>query len=114
MRGNVEFVGPICESTDTFLKYKTFSKLNEGDYVAITNVGAYGSTLSSNYNTRPLALEILSRKGKLKSWPRPGWIIAITSNPDKSTPSVLKAAKTASFNNCVILYSCSFFLPNSL
>ena len=66
MRGNVEFVGPICESTDTFLKYKTFSKLNEGDYVAITNVGAYGSTLSSNYNIRPLALEILSRKGKLK------------------------------------------------
>ena len=64
--GNVEFVGPICESTDTFLKYKNFSFLNERDLVAITNVGAYGSTLSSNYNTKPLASEIIVKKGKVK------------------------------------------------
>ena len=64
--GNIEFVGPICESTDTFLKYKNFPLLKEGEYVAITNVGAYGSTLSSNYNTRPLASEIIEKKGKIK------------------------------------------------
>tara|TARA_B100002051_G_scaffold271167_1_gene305344 strand:- start:92 stop:1312 length:1221 start_codon:yes stop_codon:yes gene_type:complete len=64
--GNVEFVGPICESTDTFLKYKNFSFLNESDLVAITNVGAYGSTLSSNYNTKPLASEIIVKNGKIK------------------------------------------------
>ncbi len=64
--GNVEFVGPICESTDTFLKYRNFSFLNENDLVAITNVGAYGSTLSSNYNTRPLASEIIVKNGKVK------------------------------------------------
>ena len=64
--GNIEFVGPICESTDTFLKYKNFPLLKEGEYVAITNVGAYGSTLSSNYNTRPLASEIMVKKGKIK------------------------------------------------
>ena len=64
--GNIEFVGPICESTDTFLKYKNFPFLKEGEYVAITNVGAYGSTLSSNYNTRPLASEIIVKKGKIK------------------------------------------------
>ena len=64
--GNVEFVGPICESTDTFLKYKNFAFLNENDLVAITNVGAYGSTLSSNYNTRPLASEIMVKNGKVK------------------------------------------------
>ncbi len=64
--GNVEFVGPICESTDTFLKYKNFSFLNENDLVAITNVGAYGSTLSSNYNTKPLASEIVVKNGKVK------------------------------------------------
>ena len=64
--GNVEFVGPICESTDTFLKYKNYSLLNENDLVAITNVGAYGSTLSSNYNTRPLASEIIVKNGKIK------------------------------------------------
>ena len=64
--GNVEFVGPICESTDTFLKYKNFSFLNESDLVAITNVGAYGSTLSSNYNMKPLASEIIVKNGKIK------------------------------------------------
>ena len=64
--GNIEFVGPICESTDTFLKYKNFPFLKEGQYVAITNVGAYGSTLSSNYNSRPLASEIIIKKGKIK------------------------------------------------
>ena len=64
--GNVEFVGPICESTDTFLKYRNFSFLEENGLVAITNVGAYGSSLSSNYNTRPLASEILLKKGKVQ------------------------------------------------
>ena len=57
--GNVEFVGPICESTDKFLKQKNFSKIEEGDCVAITNVGAYGMSLTSNYNTRPIIAEIL-------------------------------------------------------
>ena len=66
INGNVEFVGPICESTDTFLKYRNFSFVSENDLVAITNVGAYGSALSSNYNTRPLASEILLKKGKVK------------------------------------------------
>tara|TARA_Y100000590_G_scaffold345661_1_gene395447 strand:+ start:541 stop:1761 length:1221 start_codon:yes stop_codon:yes gene_type:complete len=64
--GNVEFVGPICESTDTFLKYKNFFSVRENGLVAITNVGAYGSTLSSNYNTRPLASEIIVKSGKVK------------------------------------------------
>ena len=66
INGNVEFVGPICESTDTFVKYRNYSLLNENNLVAITNVGAYGSSLSSNYNTRPLASEILVKKGKVK------------------------------------------------
>tara|TARA_B110000438_G_C15769468_1_gene631195 strand:- start:370 stop:1599 length:1230 start_codon:yes stop_codon:yes gene_type:complete len=57
--GNIEFVGPICESTDKFLSQKNFSKIKEGDFVAITNVGAYGMSLASNYNTRPKIAEIL-------------------------------------------------------
>lgn len=65
-KGNIEFVGPICESTDTFVKYKNFFTLNENDLVAITNVGAYGSSLSSNYNSRPLVAEILIKSGKTK------------------------------------------------
>ncbi len=66
INGNVEFVGPICESTDKFLKYNNFSFVEENDLVVITNVGAYGSTLSSNYNTKPLASEIMLKRGKIK------------------------------------------------
>ena len=66
MRGIMEFVGPICESTCKFGKYQNYQKVSENDFVAITNVGAYGSSLSSNYNTRPLIAEILVNKNKLK------------------------------------------------
>ena len=66
MRGIMEFVGPICESTCKFGKYKNYQKVSENDFVAITNVGAYGSSLSSNYNTRPLIAEILVNKNKLR------------------------------------------------
>ena len=66
IKGLIEFVGPICESTCKFGTYKNFSKIKENDYIAITNVGAYGSSLSSNYNTRPLIAEILVSKNKFK------------------------------------------------
>ena len=56
---NLKFVGPICESTDKFLDQKTFSQIKEGDYVCLTNVGAYGMSLSSNYNTRPTIAEVM-------------------------------------------------------
>ena len=66
MKGKIEFVGPICETTCKFGVYKNYPKINENEFVAITNVGAYGSSLSSNYNTRPLIAEILINKNKLK------------------------------------------------
>ena len=62
----LEFVGPVCESTCKFTAYKNYQKISEGDFVAITNTGAYGSSLSSNYNTRPLISEILVNKNKSK------------------------------------------------
>jgi len=65
-KGKIEFVGPICESTCKFGIYKNYQKINENDFIAITNVGAYGSSLSSNYNTRPLIAEILINKNKLR------------------------------------------------
>ena len=64
--GNIEFVGPICESSDKFLNQKGFSKIKEGDYVAITDVGAYGMSLTSNYNMRPIIAEILVSGSKHK------------------------------------------------
>jgi len=60
-----EFVGPICESTDKFLTIKNFQKLNEKDLVVICDVGAYGMSLSSNYNVRPKAIEILIKNSKI-------------------------------------------------
>ena len=65
-QGAIEFVGPICETTCKFVKYKKYQKIKEGDLVAITNVGAYGSSLSSNYNTKPFIAEILANKNKFK------------------------------------------------
>ncbi len=61
-----EFVGPICESTDTFSTFKKFQKLKENDLVIICDVGAYGMSLSSNYNLRPKATEILIRNSKVQ------------------------------------------------
>jgi len=57
--GNIEFVGPICESSDKFLNQKGFVKIKEGDYVSLTHVGAYGMSLSSNYNIRPTVAEVM-------------------------------------------------------
>lgn len=54
-----EFVGPICESTDRFLTAKKFQKLREKDLIIISDVGAYGMSLSSNYNVRLKPAEIL-------------------------------------------------------
>ena len=60
-----EFVGPICESTDKFTTLKKFQKLNEKDLVVICDVGAYGMSLSSNYNVRPKPTEILIKGSKI-------------------------------------------------
>ena len=61
-----EFVGPICESTDKFLTIKKFQKLKEKDLVIICDVGAYGMSLSSNYNLRAKPAELLIKNSKVK------------------------------------------------
>ena len=61
-----EFVGPICESTDKFNTLKNFQELEEKDLIAICDVGAYGMSLSSNYNVRLKPSEILIKGSKIK------------------------------------------------
>lgn len=56
-----DLVGPICESTDRFAKDREMPPLSEGDLVAFMTAGAYGATLSSQYNSRPLVAETLVR-----------------------------------------------------
>ena len=60
-----EFVGPICESTDKFTTLKNFQKLKEKDLVVMCDVGAYGMSLSSNYNVRPKPAEVLIKGSKI-------------------------------------------------
>ena len=59
---STDIVGPICESTDRLFSSKEFYDVKEGDLLAILNSGAYGSSMSSNYNVRPLVDEILIDK----------------------------------------------------
>lgn len=53
-----DVVGPICETSDFLGKARTLS-VAEGDYVAMRSAGAYGAAMSSTYNSRPQAVEIL-------------------------------------------------------
>jgi diaminopimelate decarboxylase len=60
-----EFVGPICESTDKFTTLKKFQQLKEKDLVVMCDVGAYGMSLSSNYNLRTKPIELLIKGSKI-------------------------------------------------
>ena len=61
-----EFVGPICETTDKFLTSKNFQILKQNDLIIICDAGAYGYSLSSNYNSRPKPAEIMIKGRKIK------------------------------------------------
>lgn len=59
-----DLVGPICESGDFLAKDRTLQELAEGELVAFASAGAYGFSMSSNYNARPRAAEVLVRGRK--------------------------------------------------
>ena len=54
-----DVVGPICESGDFFCQDRPLPRAAQGDYLALLSAGAYGSVMASNYNTRPLAAEVM-------------------------------------------------------
>lgn len=58
-----DIVGPICESGDFFAKDREIQQVKQGDYLAIMSAGAYGYTMSSNYNSRPRSAEVLVKNG---------------------------------------------------
>ena len=60
-----DIAGPICESGDILGKDRELNKLEEKEVLAILDVGAYGFTMSSSYNSRPRSSEILINNGKL-------------------------------------------------
>lgn len=54
-----DIVGPICESGDFLAKEREIEKVSPGEYLAVMSSGAYGFAMSSNYNSRPRAAEVL-------------------------------------------------------
>ena len=59
----VDIAGNVCESGDLFARDRPMPDVEEGDVLGILNAGAYGFTMSSNYNSRPLASEVLVTDG---------------------------------------------------
>ena len=60
-----DVVGPICESGDALAKDRQLPLVEEGDLLAVLNAGAYGFSMSSQYNSRPRAAEVMIRQGKV-------------------------------------------------
>lgn len=54
-----DIVGPVCESGDTFARARNIDRVEAGDLMVIRTAGAYAATMSSSYNSRPLAAEVL-------------------------------------------------------
>lgn len=61
----VDVVGPICESGDFLAKERMLPRVREGEYLAVMCAGAYGFSMSSNYNSRRRAAEILVKGRKI-------------------------------------------------
>ena len=58
-RETADVVGPVCESGDFFAQARELPPLRQGEVIALMSAGAYGFTMASNYNSRPLAAEVL-------------------------------------------------------
>ncbi len=61
----VDIVGPICESGDFLGKDRFLPMMRKGDLLAVMGAGAYGFAMSSNYNSRPRAAEVMVMKNKI-------------------------------------------------
>ncbi len=57
----VDVVGPICESSDFLAKGRSLQELRPGELIAVMSAGAYGFSMSTNYNSRPRVAEVLVR-----------------------------------------------------
>lgn len=62
-RKTYDVVGPCCESGDTFTKDREIAELQQGELCVIREAGAYGTSMASNYNSRPMAAEVMIKDG---------------------------------------------------
>jgi diaminopimelate decarboxylase len=88
-------VGPVCETGDTFARERSLPELKSGDLIAFMSAGAYGAVMASEYNSRPLAPEVLVRDDE---WalvrPRPTYdeMMSREHLPDWSQSNKFKAS----------------------
>ena len=61
-----DIVGPICESGDFLVKHREIPNFKQGDLMAFMSAGAYGFTMSSNYNSRPRVAEVMVKGDKFE------------------------------------------------
>ncbi|MDR2401838.1 MAG: diaminopimelate decarboxylase [Deferribacteraceae bacterium] len=61
-----DIVGTVCETSDIFAAGRKIPTVKEGDFIALVDAGAYGFSMASRYNARPLAAEVLVDRGKVK------------------------------------------------
>lgn len=64
-RFTADVVGPVCESGDFFARARTMGEVKEGELLAVMSAGAYGSVMSSNYNARLRAAEVMIADGRI-------------------------------------------------
>ncbi|MBM3564783.1 MAG: diaminopimelate decarboxylase [Alphaproteobacteria bacterium] len=83
----VDVVGPICETGDTFATGRALPPLKEGDLVVFRTAGAYGAVMSSAYNTRPPAAEVLVKGAQAETVKRRRSTAALFA--DESVPAWL-------------------------
>lgn len=89
-RAPVDIVGPICESGDIFAAQRALPPVAPGELVAILSTGAYGATMSSTYNSRLPAPEVMVRGGEralIKARPDHAALIAQDRLPEWLAPS---------------------------
>jgi diaminopimelate decarboxylase len=80
-----DVVGPVCETTDTFTRDRKLPPLTDGELVAFMTAGAYGASMSSTYNTRPLVPEVLvdgARFAVIRARPSYDALLALDTVPD--------------------------------
>jgi diaminopimelate decarboxylase len=69
-QGPADVVGPVCESSDTFARGRLLPALPPQSLVAFLDAGAYGASMSSTYNARPLAAEVMGEGRPIRADPR--------------------------------------------
>ncbi|MDO8606981.1 MAG: diaminopimelate decarboxylase [Phaeospirillum sp.] len=84
-RIEVDVVGPVCETGDTFAKQRSLPPMRAGDLLVFGTAGAYGAAMSSTYNTRPLIPEVLVKDDDfavVRARPSYEDMLALESLPD--------------------------------